>query len=62
MKRLIAIVCLIMAMIANAMAQRDVVPVILTAGQSNADGRGAEILGQRVYERMKDVILKNNEK
>ena len=39
MKRIIVIVCLIMATITNVMAQQTDVPVILTAGQSNADGR-----------------------
>lgn len=39
MKRIIAIVCLTMATITNIMAQQSDVPVILTAGQSNADGR-----------------------
>ena len=32
-------VCLTMATITNVMAQQTDVPVILTAGQSNADGR-----------------------
>lgn len=39
MKRIIAIVCLTMATITNVMVQQSDIPVILTAGQSNADGR-----------------------
>ena len=39
MKIIISIVCLIMVTMSSALAQQADVPVILTAGQSNADGR-----------------------